>query len=163
MIEMLGVLAIVGVLSAGGIAGYSMAMQSYRTTQIIEKTHLIATRVRSVYKGDYSSGVSKDNMIKSGKLSANDFQHPFGGLIDVGTSLWGNTMFHVSLGKIPSETCVDLLQTDWGGPGVFEGVRMISDADRRMTYSNGGTWPVTAADAIAYCTSEPRWFDIVFR
>ena len=34
MIEMLGVLAIVGVLSAGGIAGYSMAMQSYKTSAL---------------------------------------------------------------------------------------------------------------------------------
>ena len=31
MIEMLGVLAIVGVLSVGGIAGYSKAMGKYKT------------------------------------------------------------------------------------------------------------------------------------
>jgi len=30
MIEMLGVLAIIGVLSVGGIAGYSKAMTKYR-------------------------------------------------------------------------------------------------------------------------------------
>ena len=30
MIEMLGVLAIIGVLSVGGIAGYSRAMMKYR-------------------------------------------------------------------------------------------------------------------------------------
>ena len=30
MIEMLGVLAIIGVLSVGGIAGYSKAMQMYK-------------------------------------------------------------------------------------------------------------------------------------
>ncbi|MCM1324525.1 MAG: hypothetical protein NC218_10415 [Acetobacter sp.] len=36
MIEMLGVLAIVGVLSVGGIAGYSKAMANYRINKLIE-------------------------------------------------------------------------------------------------------------------------------
>ncbi len=36
MIEMLGVLAIIGVLSVGGIAGYSKAMQKYKMNQTIE-------------------------------------------------------------------------------------------------------------------------------
>ena len=31
MIEMLGVLAIIGVLSVGGIAGYSQAMEKWKT------------------------------------------------------------------------------------------------------------------------------------
>ena len=37
MIEMLGVLAIIGVLSVGGIAGYSKAMMKFK----INKTFLI--------------------------------------------------------------------------------------------------------------------------
>ena len=50
MIEMLGVLAIIGILSAGGIAGYSTAMQSYKGNQLIERVQLISLRVRTVYK-----------------------------------------------------------------------------------------------------------------
>lgn len=34
MIEMLGVLAIIGVLSVGGIAGYSKAMYKYKLTKV---------------------------------------------------------------------------------------------------------------------------------
>ena len=37
MIEMLGVLAIVGVLSVGGIAGYSKAMEKWKVTKAIEE------------------------------------------------------------------------------------------------------------------------------
>ncbi len=33
MVEMLGVLAIIGVLSVGGIAGYTMAMNKYRANE----------------------------------------------------------------------------------------------------------------------------------
>jgi len=49
MIEMLGVLAIIGVLSVGGIAGYSKAMQKYRINKAIEQITLIAGNVRSFF------------------------------------------------------------------------------------------------------------------
>ena len=35
MVEMLGVLAIIGVLSVGGIAGYTMAMNKYKANEIL--------------------------------------------------------------------------------------------------------------------------------
>ena len=49
MIEMLGVLAIIGVLSVGGIAGYSKAMQKYRVNKAIEQITLIAGNVRAFW------------------------------------------------------------------------------------------------------------------
>jgi len=49
MIEMLGVLAIIGVLSVGGIAGYSKAMQKYRVNKAIEQITLIAGNVRAFF------------------------------------------------------------------------------------------------------------------
>ncbi len=55
MIEMLGVLAIIGVLSVGGIAGYSKAMMKYRINKTIEQVTLIAGNVRSFFakQGNY--------------------------------------------------------------------------------------------------------------
>ena len=64
MIEMLGVLAIIGVLSVGGIAGYSKAMQKYRINKTIEQITLIAGNVRAFwgpqknYIGVYCDGDS---------------------------------------------------------------------------------------------------------
>jgi len=49
MIEMLGVLAIIGVLSVGGIAGYSKAMMKYRINKAIEQITLIAGNVRTFF------------------------------------------------------------------------------------------------------------------
>ncbi len=43
MIEMLGVLAIIGVLSVGGIAGYTSAMRSHRTNEIINSANMLYT------------------------------------------------------------------------------------------------------------------------
>ena len=49
MIEMLGVLAIIGVLSVGGITGYSKAMMKYRINKTIEQITLIAGNVRAFW------------------------------------------------------------------------------------------------------------------
>ena len=43
MVEMLGVLAIIGVLSIGGIAGYRMAMNRYQANQIANEINLMRT------------------------------------------------------------------------------------------------------------------------
>ena len=59
MVEMLGVLAIIGVLSVGAIAGYSKAMMKYKMNQAADGyNHLIATVIEkiaqdsSVFEGD---------------------------------------------------------------------------------------------------------------
>jgi len=49
MIEMLGVLAIIGVLSVGGIVGYSKAMTKYRINKTIEQITLIAGNIRTFF------------------------------------------------------------------------------------------------------------------
>ncbi len=43
MVEMLGVLAIIGVLSIGGIAGYTTAMNRYRANEVIDMATKYAT------------------------------------------------------------------------------------------------------------------------
>ncbi len=45
MVEMLGVLAIIGVLSIGGIAGYSMAMNRYRANEALDAASKLAVVV----------------------------------------------------------------------------------------------------------------------
>jgi len=149
MIEMLGVLAIVGVLSAGGIAGYSMAMQSYKTNQLIERIQLLATVARSTYKGNYQ-GISAANLIKAGKVS--DITSPFGGnlVVRANGSSPGYAYFVVETPVgMPVDTCVDILQTDWGKEGVFMGVDMGSSTFRLAD----GTYPLDSSQAISKCKS----------
>ena len=57
MIEMLGVLAIVGVLSVGGIAGYSKAMEKFKVNKTIEEYSFMITDLLSY----------KDDLIKNNK------------------------------------------------------------------------------------------------
>jgi type II secretory pathway pseudopilin PulG len=49
MIEMLGVLAIVGVLSVGAMAGYSMAITSYKATQAAKEIRKMIDIVQDLY------------------------------------------------------------------------------------------------------------------
>ena len=49
MVEMLGVLAIVGVLSVGGIAGYTKAMAKHRVNQTLDQLALFTTNIRMMY------------------------------------------------------------------------------------------------------------------
>ena len=49
MVEMLGVLAIIGVLSVGGIAGYSKAMLQLRINKTINQITSIVTKTRTLY------------------------------------------------------------------------------------------------------------------
>ena len=161
MIEMLGVLAIVGVLSAGGIAGYSMAMQSYKTTQLIEKVNLIATRTRQVYKGDYTGIDSPQSLIDAGKIS--DANNPFGGTLymsNVSSGTLANTFMIFTDWNLPAETCTDILTTDWGGSGVFAKIN-VNNGAYNFLY-NDGTYPVPLANAISACQGSGKkitwWF-----
>ncbi len=67
MIEMLGVLAIIGVLSVGGIAGYTSAMRSYKANEIINATSMLFMLGLASNAGEGNQPMSLDaNMRPSG-------------------------------------------------------------------------------------------------
>ena len=83
MVEMLGVLAIIGVLSVGGIAGYTMAMRNYKANEAANAIAMlaIAIQVRNAevtYQGIYNttnpagiaSGADSLKSLSGTKLSA---------------------------------------------------------------------------------------------
>lgn len=47
MVEMLGVLAIIGVLSIGGIAGFNMAMRKYRMNELVDAINKLFVIIQS--------------------------------------------------------------------------------------------------------------------
>ena len=60
MIEMLGVLAIIGVLSVGGIAGYSKAMEQFKMNKAINQYNMLIfgmlehlDGIKKVNKGEF--------------------------------------------------------------------------------------------------------------
>ncbi len=156
MIEMLGVLAIVGILSAGGIAGYSMAMEQYKSNLLIERVQLIATRARTIYKNDYK-GISNQNLIDSGKLSATDLQNPFGGNLNVSLVNTKYLYIRTNSNNVPKSACSDILTTDWGN--MIESISVGENNSGSVTYQ----FPAESNTVKSFCNKADRQIRWIFR
>ena len=67
IIEMLGVLAIIGVLSVGGIAGYSKAMEKWKINKTIEEYSALMTGLIE-YKDNFIKNSEKEKQIGLGEF-----------------------------------------------------------------------------------------------
>ena len=147
MIEMLGVLAIVGVLSVGGIAGYSKAMMQFKINKTIDHITQIATTVRTLYAqqtgyGGYSLHETLKNMNALPDEIKNGWQHILGGsfYIDGVQYLHGDDnnekAFSMTFESLPKEACIKLATYDWGS-GYSSGLVSISVAGAYSTPDTG--------------------------
>ena len=135
MIEMLGVLAIIGVLSVGGIAGYSKAMQKYRINITIEQITLIAGNVRSFFAPQKSYAGLNNTVIKKAKLVPDEmWEYKDDGTFKQFTNVFGNSVGLASAHKssntdsnafsisypipLDYEVCIELLTQDWTVAGI---------------------------------------------
>ena len=133
MIEMLGVLAIVGVLSVAGIAGYSKAMAKYKTNKLIDQVSTVAANVRTTFAGQgnykgldeqtaydlgiYPEEVSKDCVeVDINNTNADCLHNSFGGQLVVSCDLYDNdySFFDVAVGSLSKDACTALVMADWG-------------------------------------------------
>ena len=134
MIEMLGVLAIVGVLSVGGIAGYSKAMNKFKTNKISDQVQMISTNIRTLFSSQRTyTGLTNGMAVKAGLVPTEmyeaasasgasdsfDIINAFGGSVYItaaGQAADDDEMaFVIAFDGIPSASCVSIATTDWGG------------------------------------------------
>lgn len=125
MVEMLGVLAIIGVLSVGGIAGYSKAMAKFKLTKAMDQVSTTVTNIRTLYSGQPNyDGLTTEVAIQMGAIgaemlngkattSASEAFNAFNGkvLVAATDTAQGFTVSFLGLGK---EACVALSSADWG-------------------------------------------------
>ena len=136
MIEMLGVLAIIGVLSVGGIAGYSKAMTKWKTNKTIEQTANFIdglttlalnqkqlrgtndeypTELGSYEPGDIelfkTLGIIDEEMLVDGELKT-----PFGGEFYFSG---GDNEIDIHIYDLPREACMAIATATWGN-GMFD-------------------------------------------
>lgn len=133
MAEMLGVLAIIGVLSVGGIAGYSKAMMQFRINKTMSQVSYIASTLRTLFgtKDDYTplgtdtnitllekSKVLPDEMVNIAADGTKSLKSPFGKAVAVmrGDLLeeGDNAAFMIYYYYIPREACISIASRDWG-------------------------------------------------
>ena len=127
MIEMLGVLAIVGVLSVGGIAGYSKAMTKFKINKTIDQVSHIVTNIRTLYAQQASyEGLSQfdTNTLNMGIVpdsltTSNSYPYitnVFNGNVMIDYWSGYGRAFTVVYTGLPKEACVALATNDWGSP-----------------------------------------------
>ena len=127
MIEMLGVLAIIGVLSVGGIAGYSKAMEQYKLNKVLNQySHLLQGLIEYGGKmrnsGNYDvqlgDAVNAIGLIPStwhylNSSGLQNFQDDIGNTVHI-VSREGDLVFNLSLhandAQFSSKTCVNFFQ-----------------------------------------------------
>lgn len=134
MIEMLGVLAIVGVLSVGGIAGYSKAMNKFKTNKVGDQIQMISTNIRTLFSSQRTyEGLTNGMALQAGLIpgemydadSGNSYSssylitNAFGGKTFIAvadqSSTGDNMAFTIAVDQIPQSACVSIATTDWGG------------------------------------------------
>ena len=127
MIEMLGVLAIIGVLSVGGIAGYSKAMNKFKTNQVADNVSMLVANIKTLYaqQKDYNGldtakaitlGVVPDELVNADKST---LSNAFNGSVYIGVgkstaSETGNRAFIITFDGLSKEACISLATNDWG-------------------------------------------------
>ncbi len=126
MIEMLGVLAIIGVLSVGGIVAYSKAMQKQRINSIRNQISHIVAGVRQFYatQGSYND-LTTDVAIKAGIIPSDmEIENAGQDNVSVKNVYGGNIYievnpdseepeFVVMIDNLPKEAAVDIGTADW--------------------------------------------------
>lgn len=130
MIEMLGVLAIIGVLSVGGINGFSKAMDAHKINTIVEQIGTIIANAKSIglrqggkYTGLDTSAAKKMKIIPDEMIdSSGKVTHVYGGEVRVGSAkeLYGSTPTDkgvvVELKSLSRNACIQILSKGLGGP-----------------------------------------------
>ena len=163
MIEMLGVLAIIGVLSVGGIVGYSKAMDKYKTNQILNGiTHTI-NNVKTLFmaqnnvkglttKEAYDAGVIPDEFKadKDNLAALSSVVHSYGGTVQiVAKTVDGKdatneasadevTYYAIKINGLPRDVAMQIATQYWGDSGDLVSVNLN---DGNQTNTNNTSTP----------------------
>ncbi|MCM1323742.1 MAG: hypothetical protein NC218_06235 [Acetobacter sp.] len=160
MIEMLGVLAIVGVLSVGGIAGYSKAMSKAKTNHFISQSSELVMNIRNLYISQHSfEGLNNEALINTGFVptemlnqdtSPHSIRHAFSGNVIVYESKISNGLpkaFEIYFTGLEHQACLLLATMDWGQDpasgfqSIYAGVAEISAPLMLNAFGGGDSFP----------------------
>ncbi len=172
MIEMLGVLAIIGVLSVGGIAGYSKAMNKFKTNKVADNVAMIVTNIRTLYAQQRNyNGLTNSTAIQMGVVpdelgtdaTSGTLKNAFLGLVEIGTATVKNLDsdtdgtgrgFYLTMNGLSKEACVTLAANDWGSGYSAGYVGMTVSGSEQTSYSTEFSVNCTEASANQWCASQ---------
>lgn len=159
MIEMLGVLAIVGVLSVGGISGYSKAMGKYKINQCLDQIANLIINIRSTFSNqtDFTDattaniialGIATNDMLNA---QGNALVNPFNGAINVQPTAAGAASFEISYAGLDTSACQNIALADWGA-AASSGLVSIKINNTAYQWADGSL-PITINAVAAACNA----------
>lgn len=135
MIEMLGVLAIIGVLSVGGIAGYSKAMNKFKTNKVADNVSMLVANIKTLYAQqktykDLNNQSAVDMGVVPDELgTTSDLTNAFNGKVYINkadsTTDNDDKAFNIVFDGLSREACITLATNDWGS-GYSSGLIAIA-------------------------------------
>ena len=99
MVEMLGVLAIVGVLSVGGISAYGVAMKKHKANELLHQASMLATTISA--QAMTNDGKLPETVASFGNSSYGTFLNTVGETAD-------KTGFTITISEMDSPVCTQL-------------------------------------------------------
>ena len=131
MIEMIGVLVIIGALSTGGIVGYTKALHQNKVNKAIEQIGVISAHLSTIgangglYDGMSNKSATKLKAIlpemRTNPTSTTDFglKNPFGGSVTINSAkLLDNAgddqAYTIEYSGLNKQACLALAGNDWG-------------------------------------------------
>ena len=177
---MLGVLAIIGVLSVGGIQGYSMAMSKFKVSKTTDQVQTMVTNVRTLFAGNrtydglgdstsgygtaYTLGIFNDEICDDS--TCKNPVNPYGGSVSIGTAN-KKQYFTISYSGLPQDACTRLAMADWGdassgliaiqaggkGGAAPTAAADWTETEKKVYTTKKGTIPVSLTNAISACTN----------
>ena len=189
MIEMLGVLAIIGVLSVGGIAGYSKAMQKYRINKTIEQISMIASNFNTFFaqqksrdkglNGNHCSRFKNSGgnnalcpIIKKAKLVPDEILTlDSSGNITAMTNAFGGDLlieadynfYGIALTDLSAEACIDIATQDWNSitSSGYKGT-VINDTEKEEIIKPSNIWETLSYFSNPSCSAYASYGAISF-
>lgn len=162
MVEMLGVLAIIGVLSIGGISGYSKAMAKYRINKTLDQISTLVMNIRTLYASAVNySGLNNGVAVQMGIIPRDMLQaargstvasnttiiNVYGGQIKLTAGGTDDRNFYVTYSGLPMEACVSIATADWGSQ-AGSGLQSIDVGASDTGKTEGGTLTAHAIDTL---------------
>lgn len=173
MVEMLGVLAIIGVLSIGGISGYSKAMSKYRVNKTLDQISMLVMNVRSMYSAnvDYTGldakiaiqmGIIPSDMLDPSKTKskASKVYNTYQGVVELAPVADHPNQFTVLYTGLPRDACVTIATADWGsqaGSGLMKlevGPGTAKETAGTLKEFSVNDLPLNLVDATKECSND---------
>lgn len=151
MVEILGVLAVAGVLSIGAVSGYKYGMDKYRAIQTINEVQVRALGLmQQVDRGE----IIELNMEKGKKTD-------LGYIVEANIDEMDTTYFYIHVKKIPTGVCTQILKERWTIPSAIYVKNSLYNGKNEKMCGNGEYAPTMTFEFANNFIKSSEYYDAI--